>query len=268
MDPGARGKYGIVEKHLVLDYAKRIAKEINKQQGFKAVLTRTKDVYLTLERRTEIAQRYGADIFVSIHLNWAQNRRARGTEIWFLSPAGAAAKASKLMSDKRDAESELGLDKGHSEELLSLILDTNQQAMMHRSSLLAEEILKAMQKRGFPPSRGVRQKAWAVCTTVAMPSVLIETGFISNAQDAKFLNSKEGRDEVSKAIAAGIISFLKRYPPPSSVGRDVIVHKVKKGETLWRISKLYGSSVATIRKVNGIGKSSTLYPGQELLITN
>ncbi len=268
MDPGARGKYGLTEKYLVLDYAKRIAKEINKHQGFEAVLTRTRDVYLTLADRTEIAQQKGADIFVSIHMNSAPNSKAQGAEVWFLSPAGAAAKASKLMSNKQRAESELGLKKGHSKELLSLILDVNQQAMMHRSSLLAEEILRAMRKRGFPPSRGVRQKAWAVCKAITMPSVLVETGFISNAKDAKFLKSEKGRSEVSKAIASGVISFLKRYPPPSTSKRNVIVHKVKKGETLWRISKLYGSSVASIRKINELGQSSTLHPGQVLLITN
>ncbi|NIM21596.1 MAG: LysM peptidoglycan-binding domain-containing protein [Candidatus Latescibacteria bacterium] len=265
MDPGTRGKYGLIEKHLVLDISKRVAKEINNHKGIKAVLTRTRDVFIEPSSRPKIAQRKGADIFMSIHANSAPNRRARGTEVWFLSPAGASVEASKLMSNKKQAASELGLQAKPSDEILSLVLDVNQKAMMQRSSLLAEEILNAMRRKGFPPSRGMKQKALAVVKKM-IPSVLIETGFIGNSSDAKFLKSEKGRDMMAKAIATGVVSYLKRYPPPSSGKSEVIVHKVKKGETLWRISKLYGSSVGSIQKANGLGRSTVLRVGQELLI--
>ncbi|MFH1754285.1 MAG: N-acetylmuramoyl-L-alanine amidase [Candidatus Latescibacterota bacterium] len=266
MDPGAMGTYGIVEKHLVLDISKQIVAEINRHPGYQAVLTRSSDVYLTLPRRTEIAQENSADIFVSIHLNAAKNQKARGTEVFFISPAGAAAKMSNLMSDKQSAETELGLKHGTSDEVLSLILDVNQQALMHRSSLLAENILDAMRQGAVPPARGIKQRSFAVLKTIVMPSVLVEPGFISNSHDAKYLKSQQGQGEVSAAIAAGIISYLKKYPPPSSEKREVFVHKVKKGDTLWKISRMYGSSVDSIQEANRLNRSTRLYVGQELLI--
>lgn len=268
MDPGALGRYGIVEKHLVLEIAWKIAQEINRHEGYRAVMIRTRDEFLTLPHRTQIAQEKGADIFVSIHMNSAKNRNARGAEVFFISPAGAADKLSHLLSDRSLAENELGLDHGQSDEVLSLILDVNQQAMMHRSSLLAEKIVDALGDADMPPSRGIKQRSFAVLKTIVMPSVLVEPGFISNSHDAKYLKSNKGQAEVAKAIVAGIISYLKKYPPPSSQKRGVIVHKVKKGDTLWKISKMYGSTVASIQQANSLNQSTRLYVGQELIIMN
>jgi N-acetylmuramoyl-L-alanine amidase len=267
MDPGALGKYGIVEKNLVLDISRRIAREIDRHDGYRAVLTRTGDEYLTLPGRTQIAQEKGADIFISIHMNAAKNRKAQGAEVFFISPAGAADKISHLLSDKNLAENELGLAHGQSDEVLSLILDTNQQVMMHRSSLLAEKILAALSRADTPPTRGIKQRSFAVLKTIVMPSVLVEPGFISNSRDAKYLKSEKGQAEVARAIAAGIISYLEQYPPPSSQRREVIVHRVREGDTLWKISRMYGITVAGIQEANRLNRSTKLYVGQELVIT-
>ena len=267
-DPGARGRYNLIEKHLTLDVARRTVKAINKYKGFQGVLTRNRDVYLDLSRRTKIAQQKQADVFVSVHMNAAPNRKARGTEVFFISPRGAVSTMNKLLSNKRLAESELGLARGQSSEFLSMILDVNQQVMMRRSSLLAEEILKQMRGRRFPPQRGIKQRSFAVFKTVVMPSVLVETGFISNVKDARFLKTEKGRQAMAEAIARGVVSYLKKYPLPTQREKKVIVHKIKKGENLWRISLLYGSSVKIIRETNGLGRSSVLRVGQELLIMN
>jgi N-acetylmuramoyl-L-alanine amidase len=100
-----------------------------------------------------------------------------------------------------------------------------------------------------------------------MPSVLVEPGFITNSRDAKYLKSEWGRDEAARAVAAGIISYLERYPPPSSQRSEVIVHKVREGDTLWKISRMYGSTVAVIQEANRLNRSTKLYIGQELVIT-
>jgi N-acetylmuramoyl-L-alanine amidase len=267
-DPGAVGRYNTVEKHLALDMSRRIVEAINKYKGFKGVLTRDGDKFLDLAERIQIAQQKEADVFVSIHMNTAPDRNARGTEVYFISPQGAELTMNKLLENKQRAESELGLAGGQSAELLSMILDVNQQAMMRRSSVLAEEILNHSWGVGFPPKRGIKQRSFAVFKTVTMPSVLVETGFISNVKDARFLKSESGRQAMAEAIAKGIVSYLEEYPLPSQREKKVIVHKVKKGETLWRISKLYGSSVKSIRQVNGLSYSSLLQVGQELLIMN
>jgi N-acetylmuramoyl-L-alanine amidase len=267
-DPGTSGRYGLVEKNLVLDIAKRIARRINDTEGYKAVLTRSSDVYLTLPRRTRIADAKGADVFVSIHLNSAPNRAARGAEVFFLSPAGAAATASKVLSNPNRAASKLGLKGSNSSDLLHMLVDVNQQAVLARSELLGESILYALHQKGLPPTRSIKQKSFSVLRTITMPSVLIEAGFLTNVADANIIRTAKGRDRIAGAITNGIMAFFAKHPPQRTERETVIVHKVKKGDNLWKISRKYGTTIASLRRVNKMGKSSTLRIGQELLISN
>ncbi|UCH82774.1 MAG: N-acetylmuramoyl-L-alanine amidase [Candidatus Latescibacterota bacterium] len=265
-DPGAIGKNKLIEKHVALDLARRVASEIDSKKGFNAVLTRDRDVYLSLVDRTRIAKKKDADIFVSIHLNSAKRKSARGVEVFFLSPAGAEATANKLLKDKGTAAKELGLDEPENDDIMHMLVDVNQQAMMQRSSLLAEEILRAMKRRGVPPTRSIKQRSFAVLKSIDMPSVMVEAGFISNSKDASIFKSKKGKQDVAEAIASGVLSFLKKYPPRTSSDDRLLVHKVQRGDTLWKLSKKYGTTVASIRKSNRLGSSSSLRVGQELVI--
>jgi len=267
-DPGTSGRYGLVEKNLVLDIAKRIARRINDTDGYKAVLTRSSDVYLTLPRRTRIADAKGADVFVSIHLNSAPNRAARGAEVFFISPAGAAATASKVLSNPNRAASELGLKGSNSSDLLHMLVDVNQQAVLARSELLGESILYALQQKGLPPTRSIKQKSFSVLRTITMPSVLIEAGFLTNAGDANIIKTAQGRDRIAEAVTNGIMAFFAKHPPQRTERETVIVHKVEKGDNLWKISRKYGTTIASLRRVNKMGKSSKIRVGQELLISN
>ncbi len=265
-DPGAIGGSKLVEKHIALDLARRVAQEIDAKPGFNAVLTRDRDVYLNLVDRTRIAKQKNADIFVSIHLNSAKRKSARGVEVFFLSPAGAEATASRFLSNKKTAARELGLDEPHNDDIMYMLVDVNQQAMMQRSSLLAEEILKAMKRRGLPPTRGIKQRSFAVLKSIDMPSVMVEAGFITNSQDANIYKSNKGKQDAAVAIAEGILAFLKKHPPPAAETGRVLVHKVTPGDTLWKLSKRYGTTVASIQKSNRMGNSECLRVGQELVI--
>lgn len=264
-DPGTRGR-GIVEKRAALDVARRLARKINAVPGHKAVLTRTKDVFISLQRRSRIAQQKGADIFVSVHLNSAPRRSARGAEVYFLSPGGASTTARRLLRNKSRAAKELGVQGTGSDDVIHMLVDINQQAMMQKSSLLAEEILKSLNRKGLPPTRSIKQRSFVVLKSIAMPSVMVETGFVTNARDAAILKTSSGRDGVAKAIAGGVISFLKKYPPPTEETGRVFVHRVKKGETLWKISREYHTSVDSIQRSNKLGKSRLIRVGQELVI--
>jgi N-acetylmuramoyl-L-alanine amidase len=267
-DWGTTGKYDLVEKKLVLDIARRIARSLDQAAGFKAVLTRDGDYYLDLVDRTKIAKKKKADVFVSIHLNSAPRKSARGMEVWFISPAGADAAAKRLLSHGETAAAkELGIEGPHSSDILHMLVDVNQQAMMQRSFLLAEEILKSADRKGLPPVRSVKQQSFAVLKSIDMPSVLVEAAFLTNTSDAKLMRTTEGRQVVAEAIAAGIVSFFKKYPPPpDSRGIARKVHKVRKGETLWAISRKYNTTVASIRSSNGLRNSDVLLVGQELVI--
>jgi N-acetylmuramoyl-L-alanine amidase len=274
IDPGHGGKdrgtkgNGLVEKTLVLDISKRIANRINQIDGYKAVLTRSQDVYLKLERRVYIAASKRADAFVSIHLNWAPKRSARGFEVFFISPHGAKVTTSRLLSNPNRAASELGLGNTDNADLLHMLVDVNQQSIMARSELLAEAIFESMRKKNLPPPRTVRQKSFEVLRTIEMPSVLVEAGFVSNGYDAKIIRSPESRQRIADAISNGIVKYFSHYPPPRGRHEPVVVHKVQRGDSLWKISRRYNTSVAKLCRANNLNKSSVLHVGQELLVTN
>ncbi len=264
-DPGTQGRYGIVEKRAALDIARRLERILDATPGFDAVLTRRSDVYLTLPRRQEIARRAGADAFVSIHLNAARNRRARGAEIFFVSPAGARTAARRVLHDPRRAAAELGVA-STSRDILEMVADMSQQSVLLRSEALAASILRAMRGGDMPPVRSVKQRSFGVLKTITIPSVLVEVGFISNAHDARIIRRPDGRERAAEAIARGIIRYFRRNPPPRRRERPLQVHRVRRGETLWKISRRYGTSVATLVRVNNLSRASVLRVGQRLLV--
>lgn len=257
-----------VEKHFNLDMSKRIAARINALDGFEAVLTRHHDVLIDLNRRVDIAAAHRADVFVSIHCNWAPKRAARGIEVFFLSPRGARVTTNQVLKNPSRAANGFGLSGNQNTDVIHMLVDVNKQSILTRSELLAESILESMDKKGLPPTRSVKQKAFAVLRTFETPSVLVETGFMSNPQDARILRSEAGRRRIAEAIANGIVAYFESYPPPRGRHDPVVVHKVRRGDSLWKISRKYGASVASIRRANNLGSSSLLHPGQELIITN
>ncbi len=264
-DPGSRGRYRIVEKRAALDIARRVERILDATPGFAGTLTRRSDVYLTLPRRQEIARSRGADAFVSIHLNAARNRRARGAEIYFVSPAGARAAARRVLHDPRRAASELGVE-STSRDILGMVADMSQQAVLARSEALASSILRSMRGSDMPPVRSVKQRSFAVLKTITIPSVLVEVGFITNAHDARIIRRPEGRQRVAEAIARGIVRYFRRNPPPRRDRRVLRVHRVRRGDTLWKLSRRYDTSVAELLQVNHLSRSSVLRVGQRLLV--
>jgi N-acetylmuramoyl-L-alanine amidase len=264
-DTGAIGKYGLVEKKLCLDLARRVAAILDRQPGIDAVLTRDADLYLTLPRRNQIAEEKHADVFVSLHLNSAPSSSARGAEIYFVAPAGAQRAASRAMASG-EAAHDFGLEPGDDADIVHMLLDVNQQAVLARSELLADAILESVRGRRLLPTRAVKQKSFSVLRTISMPSVLVEAGFISNSSDAKLVRDADGREKVARAVADGVIEFFRVHPPQRRDEPAAVVHRVQRGDTLWTISRLYHTSVEQLRALNRLGHGSTLRVGQELVV--
>jgi len=267
-DSGTIGRHGLMEKKLVLDIANRVAADLNRRAGIRAVMTRETDIYLTLPERNEIAERKGADVFVSIHLNSAPSSSARGAEIFFVAPAGAERAASKEMSSGHAAD-EYGLDRRDDADIVHMLLDVNQQSVLARSEALAACILEEVRDRELLPTRNVKQKSFSVLRTISMPSVLVEGGFISNSADAKLLRTEDGRTRLANAIAAGVVEFMRVHPPQrkSVEAAGEIVHRVQNGDTLWIISKRYKTTVNRICQLNGFRTSQPLRVGQEIVVS-
>jgi N-acetylmuramoyl-L-alanine amidase len=270
-DAGAIGRYGLVEKKLCLDIARRVAEIVNRSSNVRAVLTRDGDEYLTLPRRNEVAEQKGADVFVSIHLNSAPSRSARGAEIYFVAPAGAERAANQALKSG-DAAHDFGLEEAADDDIVHMLLDVNQQSVLARSELLAESILDAVRKRDLMPTRAVKQKSFSVLRTISMPSVLVEAGFISNNADAKLVKDPDGREKIARAVADGIFEFFRAHPPQrfdakaNAIATAPVVHRVQRGDTLWTLSRKYGTTVSRIRELNGLRASEDLRVGQELLL--
>ena len=266
-DTGALGRYGLMEKKLNLDIAQRVARDLNQRPGVRGVLTRDNDRFLTLPQRNEVAEKLGADVFVSIHLNSAPSSSARGAEIYFVAPAGAEKAANQEMNSGEAAD-EFGLDGREDADIVHMLLDVNQQSVLARSEALAACILEEVRERQLLPTRNVKQKSFSVLRTISMPSVLVESGFLTNSADAKLLRTEDGRARIAHAIAEGISEFLRANPPQRGTVDETraIVHRVQNGDTLWTLSKRYNTTITRICQLNGFRTAQPLRVGQEIVV--
>jgi N-acetylmuramoyl-L-alanine amidase len=204
-DPGAIGLSGTKEKDITLALALALAKRLKKDLGCQVVLTRKTDVYLPLEERTAIANRVGADLFLSIHANASRNRKARGVETYYLN-------FSKNDKAAAVAARENGTSLKQVSDLEMILFDLMANAKINESSRLAAEIQHAMVKdlsRHFSgvKDHGVRQGPFYVLLGANMPSVLVETAFISNKKDEALLRNARYRDHAARAIVRAVKNF-------------------------------------------------------------
>ena len=214
-DSGARGYYkGVYEKDINLKIAKKLEKRIQKELGVEVLLTRKKDVYLTLEQRTTFANRNNADLFVSIHTNAAINRRAYGVETYFLNLA--TDEDAIAVAARENATSTKNIS-----DLQTILNDLMQNAKINESSRLATSVQKALvrglsKKYSRIKDKGVKQAPFYVLIGARMPAILAETGFISNKRECKRLMSDKYQDEICTAIIAGIRDYMKAMHPTAS----------------------------------------------------
>ncbi len=218
-DPGARGRGGTLEKTVTLDIAKDLAHLIDAQKGMHAVLTRKGDYYVPLEKRFQIAREHKADLFISIHANSCPDYcDARGASVWVLSTHGKQSEAGKWLARSENASDLIGGvsldDKGHM--LASVLLDLSQGASMHAAHQVGGDVLDALGKIG-PLYRSTVQGAnFVVLRSPDVPSILVETAFISNRHDERRLDSTRYRKRLAGAILTGVKKYFQTTPPPGT----------------------------------------------------
>jgi N-acetylmuramoyl-L-alanine amidase len=218
-DPGATGNGGTREKSITLMVARELKRQIEKQPGMRAVLTRDGDYYVGLEDRYKKAREVKADLFVSIHADAFSSSDARGSSVWMLSPRGATSEAARFLADRENNADLVGgvkLDRKDN-TLAAVLLDLSQGATLEASGVVAQQVLRAMARLG-PTHRGYVEKAnFVVLRSPDVPSILVETAFITNPEEEKRLNNAEQREQLASAILNGVRNYFQAVPPPGTL---------------------------------------------------
>lgn len=278
-DPGAIGPSGTREKDVVLQIAKRIASNINKEPGMRAVLVRDGDYYVPLaERRGIASEKHGADVFLSIHADAFTDSRAHGASIFALSLHGStSAKASFLARIANDSDRVAGVysEERNNGSLLNVIADMTTSGSLIQSmtagKMILEELSHTTKLHG--DRLKVEQAGFAVLKEPSMMSLLLETGFISNRQEEKNLRSSAHQEKMAQAVVRGLHRYFEMHPQPGTYyamlrsrgGVGVATHKINSGETLSSIARRYQVTENSLRQHNNI-RGDKIRAGQVLKI--
>jgi N-acetylmuramoyl-L-alanine amidase len=284
-DQGAHGPRGTLEKDVTLAVARDLAAQINRQPGMKAVLTRDSDFYIPLKQRYRIARQNNADLFVSIHADSFTSDDAKGSSVWVLSPRGKTSEAARWLADRENRADLIGgttLD-DKDDSLAKVLLDLQQGWAMQASDVVAGNVLKALAKLG-PTHRGYVERAnFVVLRSPDVPSILVETAFISNPTEERKLRDPAHQKKLAEAVMGGVKNYFESTPPPGTwfaaqaAGRNDTrlasasvqdkpvassataahdVHKVGRGESLSSIARQYGVSVGALKSANQMNSNS------------
>ncbi len=266
-DTGAIGHNNVYEKHATLMMAKELKKKIDRQPGMRAILTRDKDVFIPLSKRVKIAKQKNADIFISIHADAFHDNSVRGGSVYVLSERGASSTMARLLARSENAALDEIRLKGMDDDVAFALSDLSREANIKASRKLAKTVLKQMGKTVKMHKHSVQSAGFAVLKSIDMPSLLIETAFISNPHEARNLMSRNFQRKMASAIVDGLNQYAADMTPKQRWGDTLYVHyQVQKGDTLSEIAQTYQVSTLTLKKVNKIKNANSLYVGKKLKI--
>ena len=229
-DPGATGPAGTYEKDIVLKISRYLHRDINQQRGFIAYLTRNWDCYLPLRQRLAIARRYRADMFIAIHADAYKNHRSQGASVFALSQRGATSEAARWLAAKEN-ESELigGIDLTDKNNLLkSVLINLSQIATIRDSIRIGQQIINPLKNVGWLHRNHVEQAAFVVLKSPDIPSLLIETGFISNPCEEHRLLNFIYQQRIASALMQGIRAYFICSPPRGTWLAGKRISKIRK----------------------------------------
>lgn len=266
-DTGAIGHNGIYEKDATLSMAKELKKVIDGMPGMHAVLTRDRDVFIPLSKRVQIAKQKNADLFISVHADAFHDHSVRGGSVYILSERGASSTMAKLLAKSENASLQDVSLNGMDDDVAFALSDLSREANIKSSRKLATTVLKEMQKTVKMHKHSVQSAGFAVLKSIDMPSLLIETAFISNPHEARRLMSKSFQVKMANAIGNGLNKYVQENTKKPSWGETLYVHyKVQRGDTLSQIAANYEVSTQELKKLNGIKNANALYVGKKLKI--
>ena len=218
-DPGAGGRNGTREKDVVLAIARRLAALVEKEPGMRPVLIRKGDYFIRLRDRVKKARKHKADLFISIHADAFRDQRARGSSVFVLSDRGASSEMARWLA-KRENSADLvgGVNLDDKDDLLkSVLLDLSRSHSSDASLEVGENILDGLKGIGRVHKRTVQQAGFAVLKSLDVPSILIETAFISNPKEERQLSDPRHQHALASAMLTGVRAYFKNNPPLGSV---------------------------------------------------
>ncbi len=271
-DAGAIGSNGTHEKDVVLGIAKALARQISDQTGMRAVLTRDDDTFIPLRERLRLARKGNADMFLAIHADAYKSPYSAGASVFALSRKGASSEAARWLAEKENY-SELGgttvADKNPL--LFSVLLDLSQTGTIRESLKLGSDMLQEIGKMTRLHHNYVEQAPFVVLKSPDIPSLLIETGFISNPNEESKLKDPDYQNKLARAMLVGIRQYFILNPPPDSYfalhQQSAATHIVQAGETLASIAKKYKVDLRGLEKMNRLSHQS-LELGQVIYLPN
>ena len=276
-DPGAIGHGGVHEKKVVLAIAKRLEKLLKKEKGFKPYLVRKGDYYVGLRERTKHARKANADLFISIHADAFRSPKARGASVFALSQRSATSEAARWLADKENASDLIGgvggLSLDDKEDVLAgVLLDLSMTASLSMSLDVGKMVLGSMGKIARLHKHKVEQAGFAVLKSPDIPSLLVETGFLSNPAEAKKLKGAHYQNKMAKAIFKGIKGYFQTSPPVGTLLASIKTrhsqlnqYTISAGDTLSLIAQKYATSMSNLKTLNGL-KSSSIRVGQVIKV--
>ncbi|MGR3965712.1 N-acetylmuramoyl-L-alanine amidase [Pseudomonas sp. 910_23] len=220
-DPGAVGSKGQREKDVVLSIAQLLAKRLKREKGFAVKLVRNDDFFVPLRKRVDIARKYKADMFISVHADAAPRLTASGASVYALSEGGATSATARFMAQRENGADLLGATtllnlKDKDPMLAGVILDMSMNATIASSLQLGSAVLGSLQSITSLHQKRVEQAGFAVLKSPDVPSILVETGFISNARDAQRLVTARHQQAVADRLFEGLKQYFQKNPPINS----------------------------------------------------
>jgi N-acetylmuramoyl-L-alanine amidase len=263
-DPGSIGATGTYEKVITLEVARELKRVIDKEPGMSAILTRDSDFFIPHKQRYQMARDAKADLFISIHADAFTKSEARGSSVWVLSSRGATSEAARWLADSENRADLVGgvsLDT-RDDTLAAVLLDLSQGATMEASNAVARQVHAAMRRVGPTHKQFVERANFVVLRSPDVPSILVETAFISNPAEERRLKNPAERTKLAEAILDGVRNYFRSTPPPGTwfamEGNRAKAsrHVVSRGESLSLIAARHGTSVAALRSANKLDHDS------------
>ena len=273
-DPGTSGRHS-KEKDVVLAISKELARRINAEPGMQAFLVRNRDVFVPHKDRVVSAQKRDADLFISVHADGFGDKRASGASVFALNLDRANREAKAALSRRHKQEVKVGDVSLNDKDpvLASVLYDLSQSATLSASMEIGNHVSREMGRVAKMHSTKVREKSLAVLTSAEMPSILVETGFLTNPTEEKRLRDRKYQGKLANAILAGVRSYFYTNPPPDTqIAMDMrrqparqVRYVVARGDTVSEIAERYNVSTTAIRRANKLS-GDKIRVGQTLSI--